>query len=91
LPFQKDIYGGIITKRPWFGPKRYYGWGWSPITWQGWLVTAVLGAVVIAAFRYFGITRMAIRAEICAGLVYFAIVLLTGTKPGDPGSKDVLH
>lgn len=34
-------------KRPWFGPKRS-GFGISPQTWQGWVVTlAVVVAVVI--------------------------------------------
>jgi hypothetical protein len=31
--------------RPWFGPKRI-GWGIRPQTWQGWLVTLVLAAVL---------------------------------------------
>jgi hypothetical protein len=30
----------------WFGPKRY-GWGLTPTSWQGWLLTAVFVAVVI--------------------------------------------
>jgi hypothetical protein len=33
-------------KRPWFGPKRI-GWGYRPQTWQGWLVTAIMVAVLI--------------------------------------------
>ena len=28
----------------WFRRKTY-GWGWTPITWQGWLVTAIFLAV----------------------------------------------
>jgi hypothetical protein len=30
----------------WFGPKRY-GWGLTPVSWQGWLLTAVYVAGVI--------------------------------------------
>lgn len=26
--------------RPWFGPRRY-GYGVSPVTWEGWLATGV--------------------------------------------------
>jgi hypothetical protein len=34
----------------WFKRKRY-GWGWTPVTWQGWGVVVVLiVAVVVAAF-----------------------------------------
>jgi hypothetical protein len=33
-------------QRPqWFGPKRF-GWGYSPRTWQGWLVTIVVVVVI---------------------------------------------
>ena len=35
-----------MAGQPWFGPKRY-GWGLTPISWQGWLLT---GAYVAAAF-----------------------------------------
>ncbi len=33
-------------KQPWFGP-RQLGMGYSPRTWQGWLVTAVLVLFVV--------------------------------------------
>lgn len=29
-----------MKKHIWFGQKRY-GWGWTPVTWQGWLVVIV--------------------------------------------------
>lgn len=32
------------NKNLWFGAKRY-GWGWTPITWQGWAAT--IGYIVI--------------------------------------------
>ena len=35
------------TRQPWFGPKRF-GYGWGPRTWQGFLVVAVLIALLIA-------------------------------------------
>lgn len=38
--------GGM--RRPWFGPRRY-GVGWKPQTWQGWLIVAVVIALVVAA------------------------------------------
>ncbi len=33
-----------MTDRPWF-KRKTYGWGWTPVSWQGWLVT--LGLVVV--------------------------------------------
>lgn len=32
------------NKKLWFGAKKY-GWGWTPITWEGWAVT--IGYIVI--------------------------------------------
>ena len=34
----------------WF-KRKLFGWGWTPATWQGWLVTFVyIGAIVVFAF-----------------------------------------
>lgn len=37
----------------WFKPKRY-GYGATPVTWQGWLVTLVGPAVFVAAVLFAG-------------------------------------
>lgn len=34
-------------QRPWFRRKTF-GYGWTPQTWQGWLITIASAAVVIA-------------------------------------------
>ena len=50
-----DILGVVVmprkTSKYWFKRKRY-GWGWVPITWQGWLLFAVLivGALLPAIY-----------------------------------------
>lgn len=33
-------------RRGWFAPKRV-GYGWRPVTWQGWLITVAPGAIVL--------------------------------------------
>lgn len=33
-------------RKAWFGPKAY-GYGYSPITWEGWLATAALVVVIL--------------------------------------------
>jgi hypothetical protein len=38
---------GDPIRRPWFGPKRV-GWGLRPSTWQGWTLTGLLVAVILA-------------------------------------------
>lgn len=34
-------------KKLWFVTKRY-GWGWTPATWEGWLVLVVFVAAMVA-------------------------------------------
>jgi hypothetical protein len=41
-------------KRYWF-KRKLYGWGWTPATWEGWLVIVFfLGAIIWNAFRIDG-------------------------------------
>jgi uncharacterized membrane protein YhaH (DUF805 family) len=45
--FEKHIaYLKDNPKGYWFKAKLY-GWGWTPVTWQGWLVLGVYLAVVV--------------------------------------------
>jgi len=34
----------------WFRRKTY-GWGWTPCTWQGWLILAVYIAIIVHIFK----------------------------------------
>ena len=36
-------------RRLWFKAKRY-GWGWTPCTWQGWLILAAFVALFTETF-----------------------------------------
>ena len=40
----------------WFKPKRY-GYGATPVTWQGWAVTLGAAAVLVAATLYLRLTQ----------------------------------
>jgi hypothetical protein len=40
--------------RPWFKPKSY-GWGFVPITWEGWLATLALIAIILTMGQIDGI------------------------------------
>ncbi|WJI10478.1 hypothetical protein FGU46_10445 [Methanobacterium sp. CWC-01] len=40
-----------FTKEIWFR-KRRLGWGFSPVTWQGWLVTLILVLILILDAMY---------------------------------------
>ncbi len=41
----------MITATRWFKRKKY-GWGWTPATWQGWLVLAVYLVFIVRMFRH---------------------------------------
>ena len=69
-----------LTERPWFGPKRF-GWGWTPVAWQGWLVVvAFLAAVVLSGFYLGGAARAAVVVALIVVLILVA--WLTGDSPG---------
>ena len=73
-----------VTKKAWFGPKRLIGSGWSPYSWQGWLVqVAFLLLLIAAAVTLRGSTR--ILAVIALFAIYGTLVFLTGDWPGRAG------
>jgi len=72
-----------ITSTAWFGPKRRVGWGWTPVSWQGWSVTAVWTAIVVAVSFVLAV-REAIFAMLAFDAVAIAVLLLIATLTGDP-------
>jgi hypothetical protein len=34
-------------KQYWF-KRKIWGWGWTPVTWQGWLVTFLYSALIVS-------------------------------------------
>ena len=64
----------------WFRAKDY-GWGWFPITWQGWLVTALYAALfTLSCLLFFGWVGAAAESragarEIVFGVIEFLLVL----------------
>lgn len=72
----------MITKKPWFRPKRW-GWGWMPITWQGWLVILIfVGVIFLLAINIgsLGQTKFSIGIAISV-IILIIICYLTGKKP----------
>ena len=54
----------------WFAPRRL-GWGWTPISWQGWAIT--LGFIVLA---FWVITLFEGRPGLEAAILVPATILL---------------
>lgn len=72
----------MITKHPWFGAKNGLGWGWTPVSWEGWAASAICLIVIIGAYFIFG--RAPITTYVTLGAVAALVLLcfLTGTAPG---------
>lgn len=70
----------LIGRKVWFGPRRL-GWGWSPVTAEGW---AVLAGGVAAAIALASTVRHAPWVSLIAVAVMLAIIFLKGTSPGGP-------
>jgi hypothetical protein len=70
-----------ITKKAWFG-KRILGWGYRPVSLEGWLITIVFLVASIAAIVYNkrSATGYAILAVLLITL--FIIAYLTSDAPG---------
>lgn len=74
-----------ITRKPWFGPKRYAGRGWGIRSWQGGVVTVALVGLVVADLRLLGRTLGGLVGVVVLAAAWLLVVLLTGTGPGGPG------
>jgi hypothetical protein len=76
------------TKKLWFRAK-YYGWGWYPSSWQGWLVLLIyLLLVILDIFRIdssshsaFDTIRPFVIDMVILVLILLWICYRTGEKP----------
>jgi hypothetical protein len=73
-----------VTQQPWFGPKRYAGWGWRIASWQGLAVTAAMAAALIILILAW--PHVAAAWIIGILVIYLGVVVLTGDPPGGPRS-----
>ena len=72
----------LVGRRPWFGPRRLGGWGWSPVTWEGWVTSTAWTAVVLASSWLPEGWPQALG--VVGGVLGLLVaVLLKGTSPGD--------
>jgi hypothetical protein len=72
----------------WFKNKRY-GWGWTPATWQGWLVLVIFLALIIGNVLRLDAARLSTSDALMNILPQNALLVLililicyrTGEKP----------
>ena len=70
----------LLGRKAWFGPRRM-GWGLSPVSAEGWAVTAAAAAVAI------GLTAADRRdrwTPVLVVVLLLVIVFVKGTSPGGP-------
>ena len=68
----------------WFRRKRW-GYGWTPVTWQGWLVVALFVAIALAINRgAFGMDHaMQVEVTLALVVVLIAVSAFTSGKDSD--------
>src|SRR5262245_44285331 len=66
-----------LMGRPWFR-RRSLGFGWRPVSWQGWAVSLVAVALVIGVLALLRASPERIPLVILILAVYTVIALLTG-------------
>lgn len=63
-------------KTYWF-KRRRYGWGWIPVSWQGWLsVIAVVLFIIAGALTLTGIPKNQFTREVGFYLIFVAVLVL---------------
>ncbi len=83
---RRRMYTMDMTKK-WFIAKTY-GWGWVPVTWQGWAVTILYIALIVRSGRQLegatgsGANILPFTIQVLlATIVLLGICYLTGEKP----------
>jgi hypothetical protein len=70
-----------LTKTPWFGPKRI-GWGFRPVTWQGWSLIVVLVALFTVARYALHTNAEFVLAVVMLLVGFYVVAAVTGGRPG---------
>jgi len=72
------------TEPPYWFPAKRYGWGWGlPMTWQGWLVLAIFGALVVAGTFLFPPRQAAAPYLVYIGVLSALLIAVCWLK-GEP-------
>lgn len=72
----------------WFGPRAWLGWGWTPVSWEGWVLCLAAVAAVVGLTVLFpedpGLVGPVVLVVVA---VLAAACILKGSSPGGPGPK----
>jgi hypothetical protein len=73
----------VVGDKVWFGPRRL-GWGLSPVSPEGWMVTLAAVAVSLVVKRSKNLPAWAPPALMAP---FLALIVLKGTSPGGPRAR----
>ncbi len=76
----------LLGTKLWFGPRRH-GWGWRPMSWEGWAVVLGAGVGSLVLRRYLRNAHperaeWETRTRWIAGAVTLGAMVAKGTAPG---------
>ena len=74
----------MVSGKPWFGPKRYFGWGWSIASWQGLVVLLLYIGSILLNLYLVSSTPVSLGVVFLLTVIFLMIVRATGTPPGGP-------
>ncbi len=77
----------LLGEKVWFGPRRF-GWGLSPVSVEGWVVTGVALLLSFVLGRRFPNRPLARHLP---ALALAAIAIAKGTAPGGPRARSGLR
>ncbi|XKT74342.1 MAG: hypothetical protein ACJKTH_03230 [Patescibacteria group bacterium UBA2163] len=66
----------------WF-KRKVFGWGWTPVTWQGWLVVLAAVAVLVLAAQFLLVEEKVLE-YFAILIVMVAIIIAIGYWKGEP-------
>lgn len=70
-----------VTRKPWFGPKQTLGWGWTPVSWEGWTTIGVFLVLLLPTVIMLQGAIHVVAVTVLLGAL-LVVCLLTGDPPG---------
>lgn len=68
--------GMETPKKPWFTAKTF-GWGWTPATWQGWMMTLLMVELIIVVVFVSTLTGDTARQQLYVAFPFLALIIST--------------
>lgn len=74
----------LVGHKVWFRPRGWGGWGWSPASWEGWVVIGVYMVLVLGVSGTLRNESVVLGVSAIATAVLLMLATAKGTTPGGP-------